>query len=114
MKKSPVDKLKNAEKSPAWKSVECYIVMYTPGFDEDLENLRHGKIKVRHFGSKTEVFVWDSIGTPLQYAACQGIGLNRLNTAMSSITFDDVKFLESGPNWIFQLEKRGYQVIRGM
>lgn len=113
------DALRKAEKSPAWKNAEVFIIIKLPK-EGDLPsggNQPYGKVKVRHPANpmgKTDVFVWDIIGTDLQAGHATGCGYDKVNYAMSGLTFDGIKLLDNGKSWRTQLEDAGYQVIRGL
>lgn len=109
------DALRKAEESKAWSNAEAFIIIKL-GDTFASGKMKYGKVKVRHSATgtgKTEVFVWDIIGTPVQYSHASGYGYNKVSSAMSNIIFDGIQLLDNG-RWKSQLEDAGYQVIQAI
>jgi hypothetical protein len=113
--------LQAAEKGPAWKRAGAFVVIpprstvaefNDPGHKLTLKSF--GKIKVAYpadGAGRLRVWVWDCIGSDVQYGTASGGGYDKLSAALSGLTFDGLTLTDHPQNWESQLREAGYTII---
>lgn len=113
MSKTKIDvyeKLRNAEKSPAWNRASAYVIMKGAEYA--------GKILCKHpldGMGPLEVFLWDWSDNgpvpPIQYARVTGCGFDKLAAGMDGLKFAGIELKDHPIDWKQQLREAGFKIL---